>query len=256
MKTFAAATLILASSAMANDCNINLQGEMNLEQGILTLKTDNRTLQLDGRTAYLDSQMLHLNNEQADLLNNYHKEVTLLAPKVADIALEAVGLASEGISRAFGGLLGDDDALVLDLGTEMADLRHQLQQEFYAEDGSIRFSSHHFDEDGIVVNSFENEFEQKIEQAVERSMGRILIAVGKEMLFSGGDMQAFEARMENFGEQIEHEMEAKAAVLERKAEHLCYDLTKIDQLETRINQSIPELEELDMVRVSRSVHSM
>ena len=29
-----------------------------------------------------------------------------------------------------------------------------------------------------------------------------MIAVGQEMLFSGGDMDAFETRMENFGQHI------------------------------------------------------
>ena len=258
MKALIAATTILCSSAaMAQDCNMNIKGHMTLNHSNLTLKLDdNRSLLLDGHSARLNGNAMNLDADQLYLLNSYHQKVETLAPKVANLALDAVSLANEGINRAFNELLGEDNDLVADLSAEIENLRGKLTTEFYAQDGSIRFDSARFEDGEFLGEDFEKEFEQRIESLVQRSMGSLMIALGKEMLFSGGDMKAFEARMESFGAQLEADMEAKADDIEAKAEVLCVDLRALDRLENEINDEIPALANLDMIKVSASSQSM
>ena len=60
-------------------------------------------------------------------------------------------------------------------------------------------------------------------------MGSILVALGSELMSSGGDMQAFEERMENMGAQIEEKVELHAKTLEKRANSLCDDFVEIAQ---------------------------
>lgn len=258
MRTLVAATALFFSTAsMANDCNMNLHGEMELSHGQLTLHLpDDKLLHLDGHKALLNGQEMHLSHAQLNMLNQYHQNVNDLAPKVAGIALDAVALANEGVAKAFNQLLGEDNELVADLSSEIDALRIKLHQEFYADDGSIRFNSANFDNGQFLGEDFESEFEQKLEKLVQRSMGSLMIAIGKEMLFSGGDMQAFEKRMDRFGEQLEADMEVRAAGIEAQAQTLCYDLSQLDSLENQISSSIPQLSGLNMIEVSESKYSM
>lgn len=85
-------------------------------------------------------------------------------------------------------------------------------------------------------------------------MGRLLIAIGTQMLWDGGDMSEFEAKMERFGESLEHRMEAQAGALEEKADALCDVLQEADYAETKMQKSIPGLSELNLLDMDR--HSM
>ncbi|GGD59059.1 DUF2884 family protein [Lacimicrobium alkaliphilum] len=250
MKTLATSLLLLSSSVLAADCNVNLKGELSLEKGVVTLFTqDKHPLVLNGTNATYRGNTLSLNDEQQLLLNQYHQQVTDLAPQVADIAMDAVALASKGINTAFGELLGEDDPLVLEFSEEMDMLRDKVSQQLYAEDGTIRFNSVQLKNDQFLGPQFESEIEQKVKQMVARSMGSLMMAMGKQMLASGGDMKSFEQRMENFGERIEQQMTTKADGIEKRADELCYDLAKLDGLEKQIGQQIPALAGLDIVRV-------
>ncbi|WP_088332594.1 DUF2884 family protein [Lacimicrobium sp. SS2-24] len=250
MKVLIASLLLVGTSALASDCNVNLKGDLSLERGILTVSTlDQRPLVLDGSSATYDGDSMSLSSSQQQLLNQYHQQVSELAPQVADIAMDAIALASEGINHAFGELLGYDDNLVLEFSDEMDALRNRVSTQLYADDGSIRFSSKNLKDDKLLGPQFEEEVEAKVKEMVARSMGSVMIAMGKQMLKSGGDMSGFEKRMENFGEQIEQRITAKAEVIEQRANGLCYDLTRLDDLEQQISREIPSLSGLDVVRV-------
>lgn len=250
MKTLATSLLLLSSSVIAADCNVNLKGELSLEKGVVTVFTqDKHPLTLNGTHATYKGSTMSLNNDQQQLLNQYHQQVIELAPQVANIALDAVSLASEGINSAFGELLGKDDQLVLEFSEEMDMLRDKISQQLYAEDGSIRFNSVQLKNDQFLGPQFESTIEEKVKGMVARSMGSLMMAMGKQMLSSGGDMDSFEQRMESFGTRIEQQMTTKASVIEQRADDLCYDLARLDDLEQKIGQQIPALAGLDVVTV-------
>ena len=71
------------------------------------------------------------------------------------------------------------------------------------------------------------------------------------MLFSGGNMDAFETRMENFGENIEHEMTTRSAVIEKKAEALCSSIAEVDALEEQLKLEIEPLAGINIFTVTQ-----
>ena len=92
----------------------------------------------------------------------------------------------------------------------MDDIKIEVENTFYQQ-GTFVMGQQSFNQFG---ENFEQQFEQQIETAVEsavmQSMGSILVALGSELLGSGGDMDAFEQRMENMGAQIEKKVELHA----------------------------------------------
>ncbi|MDF2177776.1 DUF2884 family protein [Aliiglaciecola sp. CAU 1673] len=251
MRVLIAATLLTATSVMANDCHVKFDGHMSLQQNRLQVTLDKgNQLVLDGQNVWLDNQPLTLGYDQQHLLNSYHQQVRGLVPKIADIVIEAVDLANQGVSRAFGELLGKDDEGVLELSQELSQLSMDLRSKFYGPDGNPVFDSVTFEDGQFLDTEFESRLEEKIEKLVANSMGKLMIAIGTEMLFSGGDMQAFERRMEDFGDQLEQEMEIKADIIEAKATALCSDMLELDRLENEIRRDIPELASMDMLQVS------
>ena len=147
-----------------------------------------------------------------------------------------------------GDQMGDDFRELFD------SLDAKLNTSFYDEAGNIRVDSTKFDEPGWFDESWEAEFESQIESLVSESMGRLLIAIGTQMLWDGGDMSEFEAKMERFGESLEHRMEAQADALEEKADALCDVLEEADYAETKMQKSIPGLSELNLLDMDS--HSM
>ena len=67
------------------------------------------------------------------------------------------------------------------------------------------------------------------------------MALGSELMGSGGDMQAFEARMENMGAQIEERVQVQADQLEKRADALCGNFSTIAEQEQQLVKLVPEL---------------
>ncbi|MBC3767892.1 DUF2884 family protein [Neptunicella marina] len=250
MQTVLISAALLTNSAFAGECHVDFDAHVKIanEQVVVALQ-DNKQLTLSANEAWLDGKKLSLSKEQQTLMDEYYSRVFNIAPQAADIALDAVDLATKGVSMAFSTLLGEDDQVVQDITGEFSVLRTAVQSQFYAEDGSVRFDSKSMQDGDFIDKEFSQRFEKKVESLVEKSMGSIMITIGKQMMF-GGDMDAFEKKMDNFGKDIERQMEAQSDQLEARADQLCYSLQILDDYETQISSSIPELAKLDALRVS------
>jgi len=218
MKTLIASALIIASSTSyahdnsfsSNSCNVDLNGGIKISAEKITFSKNKSPLYsiVNNETLIVNGEKVSLTRSQQSLLTEYSNNIRGVVPEVKSIALDAIDLAIDGVNLAFNELLGEGNDVSVDLTTQLTSIRTEVDNEF---DSSKDF---YIDEDGFKGDDFfGDEFEQRIESAVEttiqNSIGSLMIAVGQEMLFSGGNMDAFESRMENFGQQIEHEMEAR-----------------------------------------------
>ncbi|MDX2369512.1 MAG: DUF2884 family protein, partial [Colwellia sp.] len=66
-------------------------------------------------------------------------------------------------------------------------------------------------------------------------------------LLSGGDSNALETRMENFGESLANEMALRTEKIKRKADALCFPIVDIDQLEEQLRASISPLANINVI---------
>lgn len=248
----------LSGTAMADQCDINVDGHMKLQNHVLTVTTDDKDkITIDEtHTLYVNGQQIYLDTQQQQWVEDYYQGIHDAVPQVADIAVEGIGIASEAIGLVFGELLGHNSDAVIDLTDKLEEMNEQIQYNFYAEDGSIRLDSDEFENGNFFGEEWEEEFEQAVEELVFDSMGRLMIAIGSEMLMSGGDMDSFEQRMETFAADIEDKVEFRGEELEQKAEALCEHLIKVDMAEEALQGSIDELHALNILKVGDNQQSL
>jgi len=234
-----------------NSCDVELDGHIQYYQGLLTVEMQNgSTLTIDDRHELtINGEITRLNSTQQQWVDSYYENIDTAIPMTLSIAREGLEIANIAVTEVFGELLGDGNGLTEDFDALFVSLNDKLNASFYDASGNIHVDSTQFDEPGWFDESWEAEFEEQVESLITQSMGSILIAVGAQMLGSGGDMGDFEAKMERFGEDIEYLVESEAAALEVKADALCEVLQKANYAEEQMQASIPGLDDLDLLNM-------
>ncbi|KGJ97061.1 DUF2884 family protein [Colwellia psychrerythraea] len=195
---------------------------------------------VDGKQLFINSISIELTDTQQVLVQKYDDKIRNLVPQVKNVAIEGVDLAVDGVNLAFNGLLGEGNTVAKDLTKELTLIRTQMLDNLSIENG-ISVGVEGLESEELLGKDFDQRIESAVEKAVLNSMGSILIAMGQQMISSDGDEQSFETRMEKFGEKIEHEMTARSAVIEKKAQALCVSIAEVDALEEQLKGKIKPL---------------
>lgn len=248
---FALASAMTVTPAFAhdNDCNVELDGDIQYYKGVLTVDMNNGSVMaINGdHQLSINGERVTLDNEQQQWVEQYYDNIDKAIPMTLEIASEGLAIANVAVSEVFGELLGGDNPLGDDFEQMFTSLNEKLDHSFYDEDGNIQLDSTQFEGDDWFDESWEAEFEENIESLVTQSMGQILIAVGTQMLWNGGDMTEFEERMERFGESMEARIESQAEALEEKADKLCEVLKEANYAEHKMQMTISGLDELNLL---------
>ncbi len=259
-KTLIAVTLLsvfLTKALYAHEsCDVELDAGVTINESTIEFFDPDKKQQTlykidDDNNLIIGGDYVSLNNDQQALVEQYSSNIRAMVPQVRNIALEGVDLALEGVNLAFNELLGEGNDVGADLTQELSLLKEEVATRFTIEHG-FTIGENGLDDDELLGDEFEERIESAVEKAVMGSMGSLLVALGQEMIFSGGDTNAFETRMESFGENIEHEMESRAEKIEKKAELLCLDAVVIDQIEEQLKASIEPLENINVITVKPS----
>jgi hypothetical protein len=157
-------------------------------------------------------------------------------------------LASTALNEVFTQLLGSDNTALTDLSDKLRNLDQQIQYNFYADNGEIRLHSDSFENGEFFGEQWEIQFEQAIQNIVTDSIGQLMISIGTQLIFSGGDMDEFEQKMQRFGEQMEQKVGYQAEALQQKTKKLCSTLLQVDYAETQL-QHIEQLSGLDVIQL-------
>lgn len=261
MKSLIATAILLSSSiAYAHDssfssdsCDVDLNAGLRISKNVVEFSKDNKVLYkiINDQSLFVNGVEINLDSNQQSLISEYSTSIREVVPEVKEIAVDAIDLAVDGVNLAFNELLGEGNDIGTELTTQLGVIRDEVDSRFSGE------QEFYIDEHGVMGDDFfGEEFEQRIEnvveEAVQNSMGSLLIAVGQELLFSGGDMDAFETRMEDFGEQIEHEMESRGEELGKRGEALCHSVYQIDQLEESLKEEIEQLSGFNILSTSKN----
>lgn len=256
----AASVLLFTGATYANECSVNIDGQLTLEDKVLTITTENRDVVLieANHDLFVNGKSISLTKDQQLWVESYYQGITDAVPAVAEVAIEGVALATSTINEVFGNLLGADSSAIDDITSKLHEVNQKIQTSFYADNGSVRIDSRKFKDGNMLGQEWEDEFGQAIEEVISSSIGRIMMAIGSELLFGNGNgnMDDLESRMETFSEELEHKVEAQAAVLEQKANALCGQLRSIDYAENKLQDSIYELSDLNIITVKNDKTSM
>lgn len=243
------------TSFQNNSCDMELDGHIQYYQGDLTVQMDNGSVMtIDAQhNMTINGESVSLDREQQRWVSEYYNNIDIAIPMTLTIASEGLQIANVAVTEVFTELLGGDQ-MGDDFNELFNSLETKLNTSFYDDAGNIRVDSTKFDEPGWFDESWEQEFETQIESLISESMGRILIAVGTQMLWEGGDMSEFEQKMERWGEDLKYRLESQAASLEEKGEALCKVLKKADYAEGKMQASISGLDDLNLLDIDHRDH--
>jgi hypothetical protein len=227
-------------SINSDQCDVEFKNTVRIKPNELEIFTANkRTMQFNTQgNLTVNEEPVTLDSSQRKALTRYSDSLRTQLPEVANIALEGVkiaGVALEEVATAF------NIADLENISTLMGDIEQEVENTFYQQ-GTFVMGPQSFNQFG---QHFEQQFEQQIKTAVEsavmQSMGSILVALGSELLGSGGDINAFEQRMENMGTQIEEKVALHANALEKRANSLCSNFSDIAKQEELLVAQVPAL---------------
>ena len=257
-----ALTASFASSAVYahESCNVDLSAGFTINPTTIEFLQEengqeNRSLYkiTDGKVLSVGGSEVSLSGSQQQLVEKYDAKIRQLVPEVKNVAIEGVDLAVDGVNLAFNGLLGEGNSVAADLTKELKLVREQVATNLTIENG-ITIGVDGLESNELLGEDFEQRIESAVEKAVLNSMGTILIAVGQQMMTADGDEQSFETRMEEFGENLEQEMNARADKIEAKAEKLCVSIAKLDVLEEQLKAEIEPLNNTNVFTVTQNEH--
>ncbi len=249
-----ALSLLLSTSAMAheqhaeqhNSCNINIEKSVKVTPSLIQVLDGEESLYRieNGSTLYTQGKRVHLTEEQQALVEEYSALIQELAPKVAQVISDALEIAQSAVSGVISELFGQDtelqnkvDSIIQRMQDKAAPMVDQAKGEYFLAKDVI-------DNAG---DDFGKEIEQEVESLLKESSGHLLMLVGK-MLIDGEDgMNGLEQKMEAFGEQ----MEQRGNELEARAEAMCQQAVRLDELETRMQKEIPQFAKFDLLSQER-----
>lgn len=241
-----------------NACDVELEAGLTINEAKIEFfeseHKDNIYYAIDiDNNLTVEGEKIDLNDSQQNLVNQYNSEIREIVPQVRSIAIEGVDLALDGVSLAFDELLGEGNQVGGELIQELSVLREEVGERFTIEHG-FTIGENGLEDDELFGEEIEERIESAVEKAVMGSMGSLLVALGQEMMFSDGNSDAFETKMETFGQNIETEMELRAEKIEHKANNLCIAALKIDQLEEIMRTNIPPLSDINILTVKQNSH--
>lgn len=252
MKLSAIALLLITSSPVLahsdSDCNIDVQGELEYSPSLLTLTQSNGDVIAisDDYKLTINREAVSLNEKQQQWVSEYYDAISEAVPLTVGIASEGLTLANTAITETFGQILGEDDELINDFQDSFEEMKNDLQQRFHTDAGHFRIGG---EDSGWVKQAWADEFENRIEDLAERAMGRILMALGTQMITSEESIEDFGERMEAFGENLEERIEDQAEALEDKASELCETLRRADGYENKLQQSVAGLSDFNILNI-------
>ena len=228
-------------------CEVSLNYDVSVEPSKLVVSEAKKEVyRIELGRLYVNGDKVELNDKQQALVNQYAGEVSKQLPEVIDVVHDAVDIASTAVSMALTPLLGDAAGAKIDemmdgLSQRIDTVAYQNGDKFYL--GATESS---------IEDTFGKEFEQEMEQLVQSSIGSMMMILGSEMMKGDGEsfeekMNAFSAKMDKVGDDIEAQIEQQATDLEARADKLCDNFQQLVALESQMRSEVPALRDYPLV---------
>lgn len=242
---------LFISAANAQQCDINFNYGVIIDPAHLRIISQGQTyVQInDQHQLFVNGREIPLNNEQKKQLSEYSNGIRSQVPAIVSIAIEGVELGLKAVNKVISSLTGENSASHQQFQEKFNEMKWRLRTRFNHSDDSYYIAPQDFyDFDEI----FAGEFEKEIETIVTDSVGTILVAVGEAMTHREEQsteqrVETFDQHIETMGNDIKIDISNQANALENKAEIICANLVKLDQLENKIQLEIPALAQFNLI---------
>lgn len=237
-------------NVQVDSCSMDLNGTLGFQNEVLTLTTPELTVVIDEKqNLSVNEQSVPLNKQQRAAVESYYYNLKAAIPIGVEFAAQSLEVANLAVNEVFAELLGSDDELITKMNELMNTIEVNLKHNIYAPDGSIFIDPKSNTSEHWASPEWEAEFAEAIQHAINESMGRLFMAIGKEMLFGDGEGIGDLFNPDAFGVRMEQKMMMHAKALGESAELLCEVLHSAETAELQLATRIPSLANLNMVTI-------
>ncbi len=239
-----------SASMSNNDCSIDLHNGVTVTPKFVKVFDRHDTLfQIEKNGAMsVDGKSVDLTASQQKIAADYANGLRDVVPQAVDIAVNAMEIATVGVNTAFTALFGENSDIEYKVNQIIEKTKDEINENINHSGDEYTIGPNSFDN---LEDAFDEDFEKEIEKVAMSSMGSIFSLLGDAMSSGEGDfeqrMEAFGEKMEKMGEKLETTMEAHGEKLEEQAEALCMQLKEVDELETQLQQQVPQFAKYELL---------
>ncbi len=225
------------------DCDIDTHYSLTMASDRLIFSADDKSTTPSevaigrGRLLINGTPMALSSHDQA-LLGEFETRGRHLAQEAKAIALEGIDIARLALTEVFTTLAGNDQVKKAQFAAQINSSMDKLRGAIARAESPTDFK--------------EEAFERAVKQAVAEAMPMLIgSAVGLAMsaALTGDAAKAaeFENRMDNMGKDIERLVKTRADELEARANGLCSEVKRLDQIEDQLEFLLPDGKRLNLL---------
>ncbi len=241
--------ILFSQSAHSQECAINFNYGVIIDPKHIRIIEKSKTqVQINGESQlFIRGRELPLSVEQQVLLVQFSQGIRQQLPEMVSIAIEGVDIGLKAANEVIGGLTGENSSSQQKVQAKFDELKWRIRARFNQSANNYYIAPQDFND---FDEMFAGEFEQEIEEIVSDSIGTILKAVGQSMLTENNSEETRSGeqritinddRLSSIGKGLHLEVTKRAKALDDKASLFCLQLTALDEIEHKLQQSIPEL---------------
>ncbi len=232
-----------------SQCDIQVRGSMAFTDEIMTI-TDTRgdTLRIDAnQQVEFNDEPLTLSPAQRILFEQYYYNIKAAIPMGVEMAAQGLELANVAVNDILSQLLGADDPMIIKLNELLMGIAVGLQNDIYDAEGNLSLAPQSPTNQNWFSPEWQTAFNQTLSDTIEENMGRLLLAIGSELLFGDGELGFGALDPDALAMQVEQKIAVHADELGRAAMTLCDIVAAAETAETELSQSLPELAKWNFV---------
>lgn len=232
---------LFAAGAQAHECTIDLHYGISLERQQVSLQDEDESFTLANGELRRNGKIVAVTSSEKQQLREYEAGLRELVPQVNAVTKEALAIAGEATEFAFATLLGPDHESVKEMRGKFANLTSEIGKRMDDQHLPARVMSMQ-DEDWNVAGDG-----AKLGWSV---LGASFALVGKAMhaAFDEDYAKQWEAQLDQMEHELDKKVDARAKLLEAKADSLCDNLNQLERLESSLAASNATLSSFDVVR--------
>jgi len=224
-----------------NQCHLSLNNDLSVTPEHIRIIEDDETLVdiYKDNILFIKGEQMNLNDQQKTMLLEYSTSIRNAVPEVTKIAVDAVGLAFEGINIALGDLVDMDDHK-----DKFKELQEKIHDKYQGNEGNYSITKGEFNVE-IDDEEIDVLVEELVEDMVPNLIGGLISGIG-QAIASGEDI---DIELDDMGDKIEREIEAKAELIEVRADAFCNKMKSLDKLEQKLIASNSDFADLDLLEI-------
>jgi hypothetical protein len=229
-----------AAQAAHLECRMHSDYHLQMQGQAFVFTRDDAPAQrvvLGGGHLYVDGREVSLNSDDQQRINDYEGELHKLLPESRQVAADAVDIAFAALTEVARGFAENGSTATVDQ-LEQAHRRLRTQ---IGNDVAFVFNG---DIDAEVIKPVITEFVPEITGAA--------VKTALSVAFSGDSKktQAFQARMNTMGNDIDVKVKARADALEPLAKSLCQRTKRLDAIEGGLSLRLSDGTAMNLLEAS------